>query len=119
MLAHGAASEERSAIAPQSPTDRFDHDATLRIEGEVTTINAAASIGLACLELLVFREGEISQRWSVECGDETKQDVTERLKPGDRVIVTGAPARKPATPRMVIESLLRPSDGLTWRAHSG
>ena len=39
------------------------------------------------------------------------------LKPGDRVIVTGAPAREPAAQRIVMQSLERPSDGLTWRAH--
>jgi len=104
--------------AGQLLADRFDYQATLRIEGEVTAINSAVPAGLACLELLVMTEGAI-RLWAVECGDQTEQDLMRRLKPGDRVIVTGPPARKPATQRMVMQSLVRPSDGFAWPAHSG
>jgi hypothetical protein len=104
--------------AGQLLADRFDYQTTLRIEGEVTAINSAVPTGLACLELLVMTEGAI-RLWAVECGDETEQDVIRRLKPGDRVIITGPPARKPATQRMVMQSLTRPSDGFAWPAHAG
>ena len=37
------------------------------------------------------------------------------LKPGDRVIVTGNPARNPAEHMLRMVSIVRPSDGWKWR----
>jgi hypothetical protein len=111
--------ERFAGSAGQLPAERFDHRATLRIEGEITAIAFPVAAGFACIELWVEAEGGLRRRWAVECGDGTKQDVMRVLKPGDRVIVTGPPARKPAVQRMVLQSLVRPSDGFAWRAHSG
>jgi len=108
-----------TAPADQALAARFDYRATLRIEGDITAIGSPVSDGFACIELWVVTEGGIRQRWAVECGDVTAQDVIRALRPGDRVIVTGPPARKPVAQRMVMRSLVRPSDGFTWRAHSG
>lgn len=107
-----------AASAVQSPAERFDHSATLRIEGEITAIKFSVASGLACIELVVT-EGESRRRWAVECGDGMEQDVMRALKPGDRVIVTGPAARKPASQRTVMQTLVRPSDGFTWRARVG
>jgi hypothetical protein len=98
----------------KSPADRFDSGASLRIDGDVTAIRSQASVGLACIDLWVGREGEHRQRWAVECGNQSLQDLLHALKPGDRVIVTGAPARAPASQRMLIQRLVRPSDGFSW-----
>jgi beta-lactamase regulating signal transducer with metallopeptidase domain len=102
----------------QSLADRFDEGATIRIEGAITAINSAAARGLACLELLVTVEGA-SRKWAVECGDELDPGVMGALKPGDRVIVTGSPARRPQTQRVAMRSLTRPADGFAWQARSG
>jgi beta-lactamase regulating signal transducer with metallopeptidase domain len=107
-----------AASAVQSPAERFDDRATLRIEGEITGIKSSVLAGLACIELVVT-DGEISRRWAVECGDGMKQDDMRGLRPGDRVIVTGSPARNPASPRLLMQGLVRPSDGFTWRARVG
>jgi beta-lactamase regulating signal transducer with metallopeptidase domain len=105
-------------VAGPSEAERFDSRATVRVEGDVTAINASAAVGLACLELWVPAEGGTRQRWGLECGGTTHKGLVRALKAGDRVIVTGAPARPPAVQRMLVESLERPSDGLTWRADS-
>ena len=111
--------ERFARFVGQSQGERFDYRATIQIEGDITAINSPVSAGLACIELWVVAEGGIRRRWAVECGDETEQDVLRVLRPGDRVIVTGPPARTPAAQRMVMQSLERPSDGFTWRGHSG
>jgi beta-lactamase regulating signal transducer with metallopeptidase domain len=97
---HAAASREADA-------------ASLRVEGEVTTITIAPPPGLACVELLAAGEGELRRRWAIECGPDT-DDVLGALKPGDRVIVVGRAREKWGTRRVVLETLLRPRDGLAW-----
>jgi beta-lactamase regulating signal transducer with metallopeptidase domain len=110
---------ERFAVAADaSLAGRFDYRATVHLEGEITSIRAPVEGGLACIELLVPIESGSSQRWGLECGSESAVDVVQGLKPGDRVIVTGPPARERAAHRMVVQSLERPSDGFTWRARS-
>jgi beta-lactamase regulating signal transducer with metallopeptidase domain len=111
--------ERFAGSAVQLPAERFDHNSTLRIEGEITAIAFPVAAGFACIELWADAEAGRRRRWAVECGDGTKQDVLRALKPGDRVIVTGPPARKPAAQRMIMQSLVRPSDGFAWRAHAG
>jgi hypothetical protein len=110
--------ERFSAAADQSLSDRFDYRATLRVEGDITAINATPPAGLSCIELWIATEGSGRRRWGVECGDGAL-DALRVLRPGDRVILTGPPARPPATQRMVMLTLVRPSDGFTWRGRSG
>ena len=109
---------ERFTAAEPSSADRFDYRATIRLEGEVTAMRAPVEAGLACIELWVSTEGGARQRWGVECGNAAAGDVVRALKPGDRVIVTGRPARDAAAQRMLVQNLDRPSDGFTWRAES-
>ena len=56
--------------------------------------------------------------WAIECGD--VRQVRERvadgaLRPGDRVIVTGDPARDDGQWRVRLRRLVRPDDGWEWR----
>jgi hypothetical protein len=45
----------------------------------------------------------------------SQQGITrETLKPGDRVIVAGSPARDPAANRLHLKRIERPADGWTW-----
>jgi beta-lactamase regulating signal transducer with metallopeptidase domain len=110
--------ERFAGAADQSLVGRFDYRASMRLEGDITAMRAPVAEGLACIELWVPIEGEARQRWGIECGHEPAVDVVRGLKPGDRVIVTGPPAREPAAQRMVVHRLDRPSDGFTWRAQS-
>jgi hypothetical protein len=57
-------------------------------------------------------------RWGVEWGGAQQlggQGVTrETLKSGDHVIITGPPGRNPEDHRILMRTLLRPSDGFGW-----
>jgi len=53
----------------------------------------------------------------VTAEDVVTQGVTkETLKPGDRVIITGSPARDPAAYRVHLKKIQRPADGWEWVA---
>jgi len=106
--------ERFSTAAPQAPADRFDHASTRRIEGSIVSVRHPAAPGLACLELTVSGENGSAQRWGIECGDVPAADLLGSVKPGDRVIVSGAPARQARVQRLMIRDLARPSDGYAW-----
>jgi hypothetical protein len=106
--------ERFSEAADRSPAARFDLAASLRVEGEITALNFPVADGRACMELWVASEGVRRRRWAVECGDAVVRPLMGWLRPGDRVIVTGAPARKPATQRLLVRSVERPSDRSIW-----
>jgi hypothetical protein len=103
-----------NGIAAQGPADRFDRGSTRRIEGSIMSISSPVAAGLACLELWVGTGSESGERWGIECGDTPADDLMRMLRPGQRVIVSGAPARQPDTRRLVLRELVRPSDGFTW-----
>jgi hypothetical protein len=104
-----------AASARQARAEGSDNGTPIRIEGDVTSINLPISIGFACIELWVEAVGRIRQRWAVECDDEAARQVLQILKPGDRVILVGHPPRTLAPQRIVMRSLVRPSDGSSWR----
>ena len=60
------------------------------------------------------------QRIGAEWGNPNRlvtQGVTkETLKPADRVIITGSPARDPSAYRMHLKKIERPADGWQWTA---
>jgi hypothetical protein len=68
-------------------------------------------------------ESGVVQRWSVEWGGAAAlggQGVKkDTFKVGDHVIMIGNPSRTPGEYRMKLNSLRRPSDGLTWGAKAG
>jgi hypothetical protein len=68
-------------------------------------------------------ENGVMQRWSVEWGGAASlsgQGVKrDTFKIGDHVIITGLPSRTPGEYRMKMNTLRRPSDGLTWGTKPG
>lgn len=117
----GVVQHLRKRFAPsgaRAASARFDENATLDIAGEVTSINLAAPDGRACLELWVD-VGAARQRWAVECVDEPARNAIGAMRPGDRIVVTGAPARHPVTQRLMVRRLVRPADGFSWKAAAG
>ena len=60
-----------------------------------------------------------TKTWALEWGSIsqlTKYEMTRTsLKPGDRIIVGGEPARDQSSPRLLLQSVKRPSDGFTWQ----
>jgi beta-lactamase regulating signal transducer with metallopeptidase domain len=99
--------------------ERFDHGASLRLEGHITALSLHMPAGLACMELWVDSSGK-TERWAVECGDTAVRELLGALtlKPGDRVIVIGAAPRTAGTQRVALQRLERPSDGFTWSVGS-
>jgi hypothetical protein len=72
------------------------------------------------VHLMGTAKGEKSPRkYLVEwggAGQLTRMGVArDTLKPGDRVIVTGSPARNPTDPRVRMKSIVRPKDGWKWK----
>jgi hypothetical protein len=63
-------------------------------------------------------EKGVMQRWAVEWGGASAlggQGVSSKtLKIGDEVVITGNPSRTPADHLVKMNTLKRPSDGLTW-----
>jgi hypothetical protein len=102
-----------AGAANRSPGEKFDYGASLRVEGKVTALRFPVTAGLACIELWVDSSGK-EESWAVECGDAAVRDLFASLKPGDRVVVTGAPPRAPGIQRVALQRLARPSDGSTW-----
>lgn len=48
-------------------------------------------------------------------GQLSRSGITQNtLKPGDRVIISGSPARNPTSFRVRMKSILRPKDGWKW-----
>src|ERR1043165_4175345 len=68
-------------------------------------------------------ENGVVQRWSVEWGGAASlsgQGVQrDTFKTGDVVIITGLPSRTPGEYRVKMNTLKRPSDGLTWGGRPG
>lgn len=65
----------------------------------------------------------VKQRWAIEWGGTAQlsnQGVNrETLKVGDRVVITGRPSRVPNEFRVLMVTLLRPSDGFAWGRRTG
>ena len=60
-----------------------------------------------------------TKSWTLEWGSVSQlsqYSITRTsLKPGDKIVVTGQPARDAAAPRILIETLKRPADGWEWK----
>ena len=67
---------------------------------------------------VVDKSGE-TKTWALEWGstnDLTQASITRTtLKPGDKLVVTGEPARDQSSLRLLITTISRPSDGFSWR----
>ena len=91
-------------------------DQTISIEGNVVALdyqNPHAWLHVSALDSS-GRVQKISGEWA-NPGRLSQQGITrETLRPGDRVIVTGSPARDPAVYRMHLKRIERPADGWTW-----
>ena len=106
--------ERFPAAAQAAARVRFDDQASVRIEGEVTATRLPVRSGLACIELWVGSMDAGPRRWAIECDEARGHDFVASIRPGDRIVVTGAPARPPGAQRLAIRSLVRASDGFAW-----
>jgi hypothetical protein len=60
-----------------------------------------------------------TKTWALEWGSASQlaqsQIARTTLRPGDRLIVSGEPARDPSSLRLLIQTLKRPADGWSWQ----
>lgn len=109
------------ASAHHSATATYVVDKTVQIEGTVVQFlirNPHSSLHVAATD----KSGKIIT-WAIEWGasgaltnDNIKADT---LKPGDKVVVIGNPARDPSAHRLLMVSIERPADGWKWAGTFG
>src|SRR5262245_14645905 len=58
---------------------------------------------------------KVSAEWAGPARLGQRGITADTLKPGDRVIITGAPGRTPSERRIHLKSIERPADGWSWR----
>lgn len=70
------------------------------------------------LRLDVTDESGTTRTWALEWGSISQLSESNltrtTLRPGDVIIAKGDPSRDPASPRLLVRELRRPSDGWTW-----
>lgn len=109
------------ASAHHSATATYVVDQTVEIQGTVVQFlirNPHSSLQVAATD----KGGKVTT-WMIEWGaggalasDNVKADT---LKPGDKVIVTGSPARDRSSNRLLMRSIERPVDGWKWAGTFG
>ena len=108
------ASGSLQAHHPPATTYRTDERAT--VDGVIVSIVIRSPHSF--IEVQAPDRQQHMRLWAVECGDSRAiRALVEAgaLKPGDRVVITGQPARDDGQRRVRLLSLVRPSDGWQWR----
>ncbi len=104
-------------FAHHSFSATYDSTAKVEIEGVVKEFVWRNPHSFMRLDV-VDKSGE-TKTWALEWGstnDLTQASITRTtLKPGDKLIVTGEPARDQSSLRLLITTISRPSDGFSWK----
>jgi hypothetical protein len=94
---------------------------TVKIEGEIKQFQFRNPHSFVTVEA-PDEKGQM-QRWGVEWGGATQlggQGVTRySLRVGDVVVITGRPGRTASDHRILMQTLLRKSDGFGWGNRPG
>jgi len=110
-----------SAYAHHSFASTYHETKTIKIEGEIKQFQFRNPHSFITVE--APDEQGATQRWSVEWGGASQlggQGVTRyTLRVGDVVVITGRPGRTAADHRILMQTLLRKSDGLNWGNRAG
>jgi hypothetical protein len=117
VLAIGAAAlVAASASAHHSFPSFYFEDRTMTVEGELVEFDYRAPH--AWVHVQGRDQDGDPQRFAAEWANPSRlgrENVTkETLRPGDHVIISGAPGRKPGEHRLHLKSIERPSDGWKW-----
>ncbi len=104
------------AYAHHSFAGTYVEDKTITIEGKLVEFNVRNPHSFVSIEV-TDKDGKTT-RWGIEWGTVTQlnQSGINRftLKVGDKVTIVGAPSRDPEDHRMLLRSIVRPSDGWSW-----
>jgi hypothetical protein len=105
------------ALAHHSFAATYDDRVSMTLEGSIVQILFRNP------HSFVQVEDKDGVRWGIEWGGAAQlagNGVTRTtLKIGDRVVLTGIAGRNPEDHRMLMRSLLRPSDGFRWGNRPG
>jgi len=108
----------RAANAHHSFAATYYEDRVITIEGEL--VEFLYRNPHSFVHVNVPDKDGTMQRWAIEWGAVAQlngQGVQRfTLKPGDKVVITGAPARSGEEHKLLMRKLVRPSDGFTWAA---
>ena len=103
-------------IAHHSFAADYFEDQTVSIEGELVEFEYRAPH--SWVHLMVRAESGELLKYSAEWASPTRLSqrgvAQDWLKPGDQVVISGSPGRKPAQHRIHLKSITRPSDGWNW-----
>ena len=109
-------------VVPVSAHHSFaaEYESSQKIEVEGTVTQFVWRNPHSFMKIDVVGKDGSTQSWALEWGSVSQlsregQMTRTTLKPGDKVVVTGAPARDGAAHRMLIGSIKRPSDGWEWK----
>ena len=94
----------------------YFEEKTVRVEGELVQFDYGNPH--AWVRVMVKDDAGALQKVSAEWASATRLQqrgiTAETLKPGDRLVITGAPGRDPAERHVHVKTIERPSDGWQW-----
>jgi len=103
--------------AHHSFSAEYDASQKVEITGTVTTFVWRNPHSF--MKVDVTEKDGSTKSWTLEWGSvsQLSQYSISRttLKPGDKIVVTGQPARDASAPRVLIETVKRPADGWEWK----
>ena len=96
-----------------------EYDSTQKIELDGVVTQFVWRNPHSFMKIDVMEKDGTMKSWALEWGSTGQlaqaQITRTSLKPGDRILVTGEPARDPSAPRLLITTVKRPSDGWEWK----
>jgi Family of unknown function (DUF6152) len=108
----------RAVYGHHSFAATYYEDRVVMIEGELVQFDYRNPHSF--VHVMANDDKGVLQRWAIEWGAvaQLNQQGVQRftLKPGDHVVITGAPARSGEEHKLLMRKLVRPSDGFTWAA---
>lgn len=122
MAAACLAAATEPALAHHSFPATYLVDQTVTIEGTVVQFMLRNPHSFVHV-MTVDKKTGATTTWAVEWGAggalAGEKIMQNSLKPGDKVIVIGSPARDAASHRLRMRSIERPSDGWKWAGTFG
>jgi hypothetical protein len=116
MLAFTALAGALPAYGHHSFALSYFEDQTITIEGELVEFeyrNPHAWVHLSAADSS-GRMQTIGAEWASPSRLQQAGITRDTLKAGDRIIVTGSPARDPSAYKMHLKRIERPADGWKW-----
>ena len=116
MLALAALVVGIPAYAHHSFNNYYFESQSTSVEGEVVEFEYRSPH--AWVHIMAKNETGQMQKYSAEWSNTNRlkqQGITkDTIKPGDFVVITGSPGRKPEEYRLHLKGIQRPSDGWRW-----